>query len=252
MSEGARYSGDDLEIFQHAKNWKRYLQRQIAPYLGSRVLEVGAGIGGTTTEFFTNETYLWVCLEPNATLAKRLEDRISDGSLPAACEVRHGSLGELEPDMEFDTVLYIDVLEHIEDDRGEVYLAATKLSADGHLIVLSPAHQWVYSALDTEVGHFRRYSRSTLTALLPEETKPVRVRYLDSVGLLASLANRLVFKAALPTLRQILFWDRFMVPFSRVIDPLLTYRVGKSILAVWKKSAEGVQTINIERTPRTD
>ena len=237
-SNAAYYSGDDLEIFQHAKNWKRYFKKQIAPYFGRRVLEVGAGIGGTTTELFADGTDLWVCLEPDAALAKRLEDRISDGSLPAAVKVRKGRLGEFDLDMEFDTVLYIDVLEHIEDDRGEVSLAAKQLSAGGHLIVLSPAHQWLFSALDTEVGHFRRYSRLSLTDLSPEGSIPVHVRYLDSVGLLASLANRLVLKSALPTLRQILFWDRFMVPFSRILDPLLSYRAGKSIVAVWQKSAE--------------
>ena len=237
MNEPVNYSGDDLELFQHAKTWKRYLRRQIAPYLGRRVLEVGAGIGGTTTELFADGTDLWVCLEPNPTLAKQLEDRKSEGSLQAACEVRKGSIRELEPNIEFDTVLYIDVLEHVEDDRGEISRAAKKLSAGGHLIVLSPAHQWVFSALDIAVGHFRRYSRSTLTNLAPKGPKLVRVRYLDSAGLLASLGNRLVLKSSLPTLRQILFWDRFMVPFSRILDPLLAYQVGKSILVVWQKSA---------------
>jgi len=236
-SNEAYYSGADLEVFRHAKNWKGYLKKQIAPYFGTRVLEVGAGIGGTTTELFADGTDLWVCLEPDAALAKRLEDRQSDGSLPAACEVRQGRLGEIALDMEFDTVLYIDVLEHIEDDRREVSLAANQLSAGGHLIVMSPAHQWLFSALDTEVGHFRRYNHLTLTDLSPEGSMQVQLRYLDSVGMLASLANRLVLKSSLPTLRQILFWDRFMVPFSRILDPLLSYRAGKSILAVWQKSA---------------
>jgi 2-polyprenyl-3-methyl-5-hydroxy-6-metoxy-1,4-benzoquinol methylase len=236
-SKDAYYSGDDLEIFQHAHNWKRYIKKQIAPYFGRRVLEVGAGIGGTTTELFADGTDLWVCLEPDAVLAKRLEDRKLDGSLPAAVEIRNGRLGEMELDMEFDTVLYIDVLEHIEDDRREVSLAAKQLSQSGHLIVMSPAHQWLFSALDTEVGHFRRYSRLTLADLTPEGSIQVRLRYLDSTGLLASLANRLVLKASLPTRRQILIWDRFMVPFSRILDPLLGHRAGKSILAVWQKSA---------------
>jgi len=239
MDDSAFYSSDDLEIFQHAKYWKRYFRRQITHYLGRRILEVGSGIGGTTTELFADEIDLWVCLEPDPTLAKRLEDRQSEGIVPAACEVRRGNLRELDADMEFDTVLYVDVLEHIEDDRSEISLAAAKLSAGGHLIVLSPAHQWLFSAFDTAVGHCRRYNRSTITALAPEGSEPVCVRYLDSVGLLASLGNRLVLKSSLPSLSQILFWDRFMVPFSRIADPLLAYRFGKSILAVWRKSADG-------------
>jgi len=235
------YSSDDLETFQHATNGKRYFRKQITPYFGRRVLEVGAGIGGTTVELFAGNVDLWTCLEPDPRLAKQLEDRKSEGKLPAACEVRTGNLRELEPGPEFDTILYIDVLEHIEDDRREVSLAANQLSAGGHLIVMSPAHQWLFSALDTEVGHFRRYNHLTLTDLSPEGSMQVQLRYLDSVGMLASLANRLVLKSSLPTLRQILFWDRFMVPFSRILDPLLSYRAGKSILAVWQKSAASGQ-----------
>jgi hypothetical protein len=69
---------------------------------------------------------------------------------------------------------------------------------------------------------------------------------LDGVGLLASLANRIVLKSGAPTKSQIRFWDTCMVPLSRVVDPLLGYRVGKSIIGVWRLSnaATGDQTAN--------
>jgi hypothetical protein len=61
------------------------------------------------------------------------------------------------------------------------------------------------------------------------------MRYLDSVGLAASLANRTLLRQSIPTARQIMIWDRLMVPMSRILDPLLGYRAGKSILAVWSR-----------------
>ena len=63
----------------------------------------------------------------------------------------------------------------------------------------------------------------------------MKVIYLDSVGLLASLSNRAMLRQHMPTARQIAIWDRLMVPMSRLLDPLLFHRLGKSVLAVWRK-----------------
>ena len=60
--------------------------------------------------------------------------------------------------------------------------------------------------------------------------------YLDSAGMLASAANRMLLKSAMPTERQILTWDRLLVPASRAIDPLFAGRVGKSVLGVWRRA----------------
>jgi hypothetical protein len=66
----------------------------------------------------------------------------------------------------------------------------------------------------------------------------VKAFYLDSVGLLASAANRLLLKQSLPTARQIQVWDNFMVPCSRLLDPLTGYLAGKSVVAVWERSKQ--------------
>jgi hypothetical protein len=63
--------------------------------------------------------------------------------------------------------------------------------------------------------------------------RPVEAFYLDAVGMAASMANRLLLRASMPTQGQILFWDRVLVPASRVIDPLLARSVGKSVVAIW-------------------
>ena len=69
----------------------------------------------------------------------------------------------------------------------------------------------------------------------PEGLSLVRLDYLDSVGMLASLGNRLVLKSAMPSPGQVAVWDRLMVPVSRLVDPLLGHRLGKSVLAVWRR-----------------
>jgi hypothetical protein len=102
--------------------------------------------------------------------------------------------------------------------------------------VLSPAFPLLYSEFDRALGHFRRYTRRSLAAVMPPTLTRRRLEYLDSVGFLASLGNRLLLKQELPTARQIALWDRVMVPASRVVDPVLARGFGRSVLAVYERS----------------
>jgi hypothetical protein len=148
-----------------------------------------------------------------------------------------GTLDDLHAEARFDAILYIDVLEHIEDDRAELVRAAQRLNPGGSVIVLSPAHQFLFTPFDAAIGHFRRYSRRSLAAVGPVALRTRKLVYLDAAGMLASAGNRLLLRSAMPTEAQILTWDRLLVPVSRVIDPLFGYRVGKSVLGVWQREA---------------
>jgi protein-L-isoaspartate O-methyltransferase len=230
------YSGSELDLFAVATHWKAYLRSQLQPYLGKEVLEVGAGIGSTTRVLCSEDAERWICLEPDPALAAQLTRLLRNGGLPAICQVVIGTLGQdivkLQP---FDTILYIDVLEHIEDDTSELRNAVNSLKCGGYLIILAPAHQWLYTPFDQAIGHFRRYTRTSLAALSPKNTEIVRLLYLDTIGLLTLIGNRFVLRRSVPTTGQIACWDKLMVPLSRVVDPLLRYSVGKSVLAIWRK-----------------
>ncbi|MFP5501653.1 MAG: class I SAM-dependent methyltransferase [Candidatus Sericytochromatia bacterium] len=233
------YLGSELELFATARHWKTYLKDQLAPHLGQDVLEVGAGLGGTTALLAGPQQRRWVCLEPDPALAERITAAIAKESLPEGCTVRVGTLAEAPELVGFDTILYIDVLEHIEADREELAIAAERLRPGGRLVVLSPAHQWLFSPFDAAIGHYRRYDRRSLERITPSGARLVSIRFLDSVGMLASSANRLVLKSAHPTPAQIHFWDSTLVPISRRIDPWFGHRLGKSILAVWEMPSSG-------------
>lgn len=235
MSDPYHYVGDELDLFAAAVRWKAYFRRRIAPYLGAEVLEVGAGLGGTTRALCRGTERRWVCLEPDPTLAARLDAERAAGRLPAGCEVVVGTLEDRLRDDQFDSVLYMDVLEHIDDDRGEAMRAARRVATGGHLIALSPAHQWLYTPFDRAIGHCRRYTRESLGALAPEGLELAWIGYLDSVGLAASLANKLLLRQAMPTAAQVRFWDRTLVRMSEWVDPALGFRAGKSVLAIWRR-----------------
>jgi len=232
------YVGDELGLFADALRWKDYWSRRIAPWVRGRVLDVGAGIGATARVFAAAPLSGYVALEPDRELAAQMREAAVAGGFPPGFEVRTGFTSELDAGERFDTILYIDVLEHIEGDRAELARAAALLAPEGRIVVLSPAHAFLYSPFDAAIGHVRRYDRRSLRAAVPPGLCVERLEYLDSVGMLASLANRLLLRASMPTAAQIRLWDRGMVPVSRWLDPLTGHLLGKSIVAVLRREAQ--------------
>jgi 2-polyprenyl-3-methyl-5-hydroxy-6-metoxy-1,4-benzoquinol methylase len=231
-----KYVGSELELFAVARNWKAYWSAQIRPFIAGDVLEVGAGIGSNTALLDPKGgSGRWVCLEPDAELVEELKTSLGSVNTPRHYEIVCGTLESLGSQM-FDTIIYIDVLEHIEKDLDELNHAATHLRPGGHLIVLSPAHQRLFSPFDAAIGHFRRYNRPMLRSISPAGLRLERLRYLDCAGLTLSAANMLLLRQSMPTKAQLRVWDRCVVPFSRILDPLFLYSVGKTIIGVWTKA----------------
>jgi SAM-dependent methyltransferase len=226
-----QYAGSELGIFEKAHNWKAYLRRSMQPYLRGSVLEVGAGLGANTRQFASLNFDRWTCLEPDTDLL----DQIHPGPPPLdRHELIAGDIASIDPALRFDAIVYIDVLEHIQDDADQLLRASAHLNPGGALIVLSPAHSWLFTPFDKAIGHFRRYTRESLHAVAPRDLHREKVVYLDSVGLLASLGNRLLLNQSMPTTAQIKTWDSLLVPCSRLLDPLLFGTVGKSVFGVWR------------------
>jgi 2-polyprenyl-3-methyl-5-hydroxy-6-metoxy-1,4-benzoquinol methylase len=229
-----KYAGSELELFAAAHNWKSYWSQQIRPLLSGDILEVGAGIGSNTLILDPSGMGRWLCLEPDPDLIARLVKTLEKARSGRVYESVCGTLRSLKEE-QFDVIIYVDVLEHVEDDRDELNRAASHLRPRGHLIVISPAHQCLFTPFDAAIGHFRRYNRAMLRQISPGCLSLVQLRYLDSFGLIASTAN-LLLRQSMPTRAQIRFWDRWIVPVSRALDPCFRYSVGKSILAVWCKA----------------
>jgi SAM-dependent methyltransferase len=240
----SHYGSDDLDLFCHAQRWKALWVARVRPFVSGDVLEVGAGIGSNTALLHGDAVRSWRCLEPDPALAVRARETTR---ALRDCEVVVGTIDGQPPEA-YDSILYVDVLEHVEDDRRETALAARCLRPGGRLVVLSPAHPSLYSPFDRAVGHHRRYDAASLRACRPEGCRETRLEYLDSAGLLLSWGNRALLRQSMPTLRQILVWDRLVVPVSRVLDPLLGRRVGKSILCAWTRYGAG-DTSRIEQAP---
>lgn len=236
MKENNTYQGNELELFQHATRWKKYFSHVIRPYLGKTVLEAGAGLGATTLLLNNGTAKQWLLLEPDPSMAQLLQQKVTTAGLPSNCTVLNGTIRNVQG--QFSSIIYIDVLEHIEADKEELARAATRLAPGGYLVVLSPAFPSLFSPFDKAIGHYRRYTRRMLNQLTPTGLSVVHHRYYDSVGYFASLCNRLLLRKKYPTQQQVLFWDRWMVPVSRITDRLFFHQFGKSIIAIWQKEPD--------------
>lgn len=233
-ADARRYLGEELDLFVQAHAWRRYWAGKVAGSLGRRVLEVGAGLGSSTLALCQPPVEHWVAVEPDAELAGRLAERTA-GLTPRPA-IHRGTLASLPAGQVFDTALYIDVLEHLADDAEEVARAAARLAPGGRLIALSPAHPGLFSPFDRAIGHQRRYTRRSLAATLRAGGLTVeRCFHLDAAGALLSLGNRLLLRQSGPNAAQIAFWNRVVIPLSRLLDPLLGHRVGRSVVAIGRK-----------------
>lgn len=230
----SNYIGEELAYFQYAKNWKSYFSAFFQPYVRGSVAEVGAGMGANVPYLLTNAVSSYLCIEPDGQLAAAIDSKIANGELPARCSVQQGYL-QSGLQNAFDAVVYIDVLEHIEDDAAEVRKAAEALKPGGYLCVLVPANPEDYTAFDKAIGHYRRYTKEALIKTV-EPSLPIEwCRYLDSFGSLASKTNRFFLKQSAPSKSQVLLWDRYLIPISKFLDKPTGYRHGKSLLLVAQK-----------------
>lgn len=230
-SQPETYIGKELSLFSKAIDWKLYYSQFFKAYLTGDILEVGAGIGSTTATICDGTQQSWTCLEPDPQIFKNLTSQ----QLPQCCRLINGTIKNLNPKKKFDAIMYIDVLEHIKDHHAETEKVKMLLKQGGKLIILTPAHQWLYSIFDYNIGHYRRYTKRGLKNIIPPDLKCIKLIYLDSVGITLSIANRLILKQKLPNQAQISFWNNTIIPASKVLDKTTNYTIGKSVLGIWHK-----------------
>jgi len=228
------YYGNELDLFKNATNWKKYFSQKIGQFIRGDVLEVGAGIGINTKYMFkeSNKIKSWSFVEPDDFLASQIETNIKNVNLPNKMII-NGTIEDVK-DNKFDTIIYIDVLEHIEESRKEIELIKAHLNSKGHLIILVPAFNFMYNNFDKQVGHFRRYNKKLLKDEIDSQLSIVKLFYIDSIGFFASLLNKYILKKDLPTTKNIFLWDKIMIPISKKSDIFLSFFFGKSLIGIFK------------------
>lgn len=233
----SKYIGDELSLFKDAVNWKHYWYNSVQQFIKGDLLEVGAGIGINTNLILQNNKAITslLAIEPDSLLSSQIEGNITYDKAQVDVNIKTGYLSDLDGSRKFDTIIYIDVIEHIENDKAEMVNAKAHLKEGGHLIILVPAYNYLFSPFDKAIGHYRRYNQKMLLNAIPSDLKNLELFYLDSLGACASLVNKFVLRQSYPSKSQILKWDRLIVPMSKIMDKVLFNAVGKSLIGIWKK-----------------
>ncbi len=235
----------ELEALRKAVNYQRWIADTVAPHLGRRILEVGAGLGSMSARLPVRERLVVTEREPELLQALREAVRkefAGDARVAVAAADLAGELPAEVAAENFDTVVSFNVLEHVEDDAGVLARLAALLrrsSAPGPRRIVSfvPAHQWAYGSIDAVYGHVRRYSAASFGALAARACPGCRLetRYFNAFGLPGWLLMGRILRSKRISLGAIQSFER-LCPYIRGIDDVLhavlRLPLGQSLLAI--------------------
>ena len=224
------YPGKELEIFDKAVLWRKYIYFLVKKYIKNDLLEVGAGIGSFTKNYKNNLKNITLT-ELDKQNIKRLKKRFKGSKIKIKAKLTSELNGK------FNSILYMNVLEHIKNDKKEINISLNKLNKKGYLIILVPAHNELYTKFDKEIGHFRRYKVNFFKKLKFKNARIVKLQYLDCLGYFLYYLNKIFYKNEIyPSKAKIFIWDKFFTPLTFFFDRFLNYRFGKNVLCIIEKN----------------
>ena len=226
-----------LQNLSAADAFTRWVVHEISPWLGQRVLEVGCGIGTYTAEMAVGSRKV-IAMDMERSFVEEAVRRL--GPHPNVRLICGDATQADLPNPDgatLDTVVLLDVLEHIEDDVALLTRLGARLGPGGHLILKVPAMPSLYSPMDEAIGHWRRYDRSGLTQVISRAgLEVVRVWSFNTAAVPGWWWNGRVRKLRSPPQGQVALYNR-LVPVLRPLDRLTRLFCGISLLAVARRPA---------------
>jgi SAM-dependent methyltransferase len=230
---GDSAGAETLAIMSAAPNFNNWMYQVIAPYLGRRVLEVGSGIGNMSAQMLEAGAQHLVLTDMDEWYRTRLRERF-DGH----ASVRVDSLMLPDPTAanrfaadRLDTIVALNVVEHIQDDIGALATMRSMLAPGGRIVILVPAIQAIYGEMDRELGHCRRYGKQSLGAAFHEAGLRVdRMFWWNRVGVAGWWLNGRVRKVSRIPISQLKRFDS-LVPLLK-LERFLPLPFGQSLIAV--------------------
>jgi SAM-dependent methyltransferase len=227
------YPGKELEAMSFAVNYHRWIIDEFEPYLGETIAEVGAGIGSVSRLLLGKRIKRLFAFEPSHNMYPLLEEELRQEERAKAVNDFFSPQYAQEG---FDSVVYINILEHVQDDRTELANALAALKPKGHLLLFVPALAWLYSDIDRQMGHFRRYTKKHLSCLIKDVGFTlVKARYFDLAGIIPWYVNFVLLGSSFGSGRVSLY-DKLVVPTMKLIESAIPLPIGKNVLLIGKKA----------------
>tara|TARA_B100001250_G_C19673756_1_gene732692 strand:+ start:358 stop:1041 length:684 start_codon:yes stop_codon:yes gene_type:complete len=224
------YLNHVLGYFDLAQNYRSYQLSLIKKFISGKILEVGPGKGEIIENFLNDKADITLA-DIDKEMCAILKDKFKDKNNVKIIDSNIGSIQK-----KFNTILYMDVIEHIEKDIKELDDAYSKLERDGYLVIIVPAFNQLFSDFDRSVGHYRRYNKNDFIKYAQKNKINIRkLDYFDSIGFcILGLSKFLNVKGNKNTVLGIKIWN-LLIPISRTLDKIFFHKFGKSLICVFQK-----------------
>ncbi|HEX8688358.1 MAG TPA: class I SAM-dependent methyltransferase [Pyrinomonadaceae bacterium] len=237
MAEALAYAGRDLESMSAARNYRRWILDLFAPHMGRRLVEVGAGTGSFSELLLERAPDTLALVEPSPEMHRRLAERVEGLRTKTRVRTFNDTFARAAPLVAEggapDSVIYVNVLEHVEDDDAELRAVREVLAPGGRLFVFVPAFQWLYGSFDRQVGHLRRYTRGGLARQCERAGfRVLKAVYFDAAGVLPWWLKYRVLRSERMEPAAVKFYDDFCVPVARRVEAVVPPPLGKNVLLV--------------------
>ena len=224
------YPGWELVFFDKAQNFRNYQQDLIKKYISGNVAEVGPG-NGTNVNLYNKFTKKIDLYEPTKKLSNNLKKKFK---LKKNIKVINKKFNLKKNS--YDTIIYLDVIEHIKNYENELINAYKSLKKNGNLIINVPAFQFLFSQFDKDVDHVKRFNKDEFKKIFYKQNiNKYLMFYYDSIGFFLSLISKLTTKNYKKNFGlKIKIWDKLIV-ISKFLDKIFLYSIGKSLVVIIKK-----------------
>ncbi len=240
MTEKHGYVGKDLEAMLFAVNYHRWILSNFEPYLGRRLVEVGAGTGSFSQLLLERQLESLSLVEPSTDMYQQLCRRMDQLRPTITLKTYNQIFEHVAPQIRTaekpDSIIYVNVLEHIADDVAELRHINDALEPRGRLFIFVPALQWLHGSFDRQINHYRRYSKTELQQkCLGAGFKVIMSRYFDFFGVLPWWVKYRLLHLNRLDPGAVRFYDQRIVPVARSVESRLNPPLGKNVLLVAEK-----------------
>jgi SAM-dependent methyltransferase len=225
----------------YANKYHRWILDVFRPFLGKRIVEVGAGAGSFSKLLLETSPQRLDAIEPSVNLYPLLSKHLRNVDVGRVGHAHQGTLGDSLATIRKagapDSVIYVNVLEHIEDDVQELQTMHSLLQPGGHALIFAPAHPWLMGSMDRQLGHYRRYNQTSLVEKCKAAGFSVRLSsYFDMLGIVPWWVKYCVLHSGSMEPAAVRFYDRFVVPVSHLLESVIRPPLGRNVILVAEKA----------------
>lgn len=240
MSNKVSYVGRDLESMLFANNYHNWILDEFRPYLGQNYIEVGAGTG-LFSELLLKEKPKTISLIEPSEMFNYLRKNINQVETKTEISFYQAFFTQVAntivKEKKIDSIIYVNVLEHIEDDLEELKTIYKTLSKGGKCFIFVPALMSLYGNFDKSIGHYRRYSKNELEdKCISSGFEIVKLKYIDFAGIIPWFIKYKIFKSSSLNASSVKLYDKVAVPLVKSFERLIPALIGKNLLLIAQKN----------------